>query len=121
MPDIKVFDPPMCCSTGVCGPDEDDIPAQFASALEWAKKQGASVDRYNLAQQPGAFAQDAKVKGLLESDGVDCLPLVFVDGEVLTKAGYPSRSDLAASLGLQAEAASSDSEEKVAASGGCCS
>ena len=119
MPDIKVFDPPMCCSTGVCGPDEDDIPAQFASALEWAKKQGASVDRYNLAQQPSAFAQDAKVKGLLESDGVDCLPLVFVDGEVLTKAGYPSRAEIADKLGLEA-AADSAPEEKAAASGGCC-
>ena len=119
MPDSKVFDPPMCCSTGVCGPDEDDIPAQFASTLEGAKKQGASVDRYNLAQQPGAFAQDAKVKGLLESDGVDCLPLVFLDGEVLSKAGYPSRAELAVKLGLEATADSAG-EEKVAASGGCC-
>lgn len=121
MPDIKIFDPPMCCSTGVCGPDEDDELAQFASALEWAKKQGASVDRYNLGQQPGAFAQDAKVKGLLESDGVECLPLVFVDGEVLTKAGYPSRAALADKLGLEAASAESAKEEKVAASGGCCS
>ena len=120
MPDIKVFDPPMCCSTGVCGPDEDDELAQFASALEWAKKQGASVDRFNLGQQPGAFAQDAKVKGLLESDGVECLPLVFLDGEVLSKAGYPSRSELADRLGVDATA-DSGSEEKVAASGGCCS
>ena len=118
MPDIKVFDPPMCCSTGVCGPDEDDELAQFASTLEWAKKQGASVDRYNLGQQPGAFAQDTTVKGLIESDGVECLPLVFLDGEVLSKAGYPSRAQLADKLGL--EAADGGSEEKLAASGGCC-
>ena len=118
MPEIKVFDPPMCCSSGVCGPDADDVPAQFAAALDWAQKNGASVDRFNLAQQPGAFATDARVKGMLESEGVDCLPLVFFDGEVMTKAGYPSRSELADKLGLAAPA--SETKDEAAASSGCC-
>lgn len=127
MSDIKVYDPPMCCSSGVCGPDADDELAQFAAALEWARKNGATVDRFNLGQQPGAFAQDARIKGLLESDGMECLPLVVIDGEVLSKGGYPSRSLLADKLGLAAtDSAASSGEcgaqkEKVGASTGCCS
>jgi hypothetical protein len=25
MPKVQVFDPPMCCSTGVCGPEVDPL------------------------------------------------------------------------------------------------
>ena len=127
MPEIKVYDPPMCCSTGVCGPDADDELAQFAAALDWAKKNGAAVDRFNLGQQPGAFAQDATVKGLLESDGIECLPLVFFDGAVLSKGGYPSRSVLAGKLGIEVTAAvPANSTEccgpkEKATPNGCCS
>jgi hypothetical protein len=127
MPEIKVYDPPMCCSTGVCGPDADDELAQFAAALDWAKKNGASVDRFNLGQQPGAFARDATVKGLLESDGIECLPLVFLDGDVLSKGRYPTRSVLADKLGIEATAPGpvestkcSGPKEKVTPNG-CCS
>lgn len=125
---IKVYDSVMCCATGVCGPDADDEPAQFAAALDWAKKNGAVVDRFNLGHQPGEFVQNATVKGLLDSDGVECLPLVFVDGDLLSKGGYPSRAVLADKLGIStAAAAPADSagccgpKEEVAASSGCCS
>ena len=43
MAKLSVYDPPMCCSTGVCGPDGDDQLAQFASALDWARKSGAAA------------------------------------------------------------------------------
>lgn len=128
MPHIKVYDPAMCCSTGVCGPDADDELAQFAAALAWAKKNGAAVDRFNLGHQPGAFAQDATVKGLLESDGVDCLPLVFIDDDLLCKGGYPSRDVLAGKMGIAATMAAPTEtaqccgpREKAAEPDGCCS
>jgi len=128
MSHIKVFDPAMCCSTGVCGPDADDELAQFAAALDWAKKNGAAVDRFNLGHQPGAFAQDGTVRGLLESDGIECLPLVFVDGDLLSKGGYPSRAVLADKLGAaMPERVPADSvkccgpkKEEGAAPSGCC-
>ena len=117
MAKISVYDPPMCCSTGVCGPDEDDIPAMFAAALDWAQKNGAEIERYNLGHQPGAFTDNATVKGLLDSDGMDCLPLVLVDDEVFVKGDYPSRDALGARLGLGDAPAV---ETKATASQGCC-
>lgn len=59
MASVKVFDPAMCCSTGVCGPSVDPKLVRFAADLDWLRSKEAGVERYNLAQQPAAFAADA--------------------------------------------------------------
>jgi len=92
---IQVFDPPMCCSTGVCGPSIDPALIEFAADLEWAREQGVVVQRYNLAQQPEAFAGTKIVKEALANEGDACLPLIVVDGKMVCKGRYPSREMLA--------------------------
>lgn len=99
---VDIYDPAQCCSTGACSPDADDELAQFASSLEWLKERGISVSRYNLGHQPGAFAQNALVKGTLQSNGVGCLPLVLADGAIVSQGRYPTREELASKLGLGA-------------------
>ena len=69
MKTIEVFDPAMCCSTGVCGPAVDPDLARFAGDVEWLKEHGASVRRYNLSQEPMAFAQNAVVARALQDGG----------------------------------------------------
>jgi hypothetical protein len=120
MAKLSVYDPPMCCSTGVCGPDGDDRLAQFASALDWARKSGADVERYDLGHQPGAFATNALVKGLLEKDGMGCLPLVLVDGQVLARGEYPSREAIGARLGLEIRLGAVAAATSGATASGCC-
>jgi hypothetical protein len=39
----------------VCGPEVDGDLVRFAADLDWLKKQGVAVERYNVAQEPGAF------------------------------------------------------------------
>jgi hypothetical protein len=95
MKTIQVYDPPMCCSTGVCGPDVDPDLAQFAALLNRLTASGISVERYGLGQQPMAFVQNPKVKALLESDGTGALPLIFWDGEVVAKGKYPDAAERA--------------------------
>ena len=46
---VEIFDRPLCCETGVCGPDIDPVLPQFASDVDWLKSQGIEVARYNLA------------------------------------------------------------------------
>jgi len=55
MQKIQVFDPPMCCSTGVCGLEVDPALVRFAADLEWLKESGVDVERFNLSQEPAAF------------------------------------------------------------------
>ena len=79
---VQIFDPALCCSTGVCGVDVEQALVSFSADVAWAKEKGARIERFNLAQQPMAFAENASVKGFLERSGQEALPLVLVDGEV---------------------------------------
>ncbi len=97
---LQVFDPPMCCATGVCGPSVDPQLTRFAADLEWLKTQGVAVERFNLAQQAQAFAQDPGVRAALEASGDKALPLIKVDGHIVSQGAYPARSVLAAWAGL---------------------
>jgi AhpD family alkylhydroperoxidase len=93
---LQVFEPPMCCSTGVCGPSVDPVLPRFAADLEWLKSQGVDVERYNLAQQPSKFVETEVVKKTLAATGNKCLPLILVDGQIVSEGTYPSRDELAA-------------------------
>jgi hypothetical protein len=90
MKSIQIYDPAMCCSTGVCGPEVDSVLPQVAGFLHHLKERGVHVERYNLSQQPIAYAQNRAVKELLQSEGVEALPLVFIDGELVLKGAYPN-------------------------------
>ena len=105
MPKMQVFDPAMCCSTGVCGPSVDPTLPRFAADLEWLKSKGVEVERFNLAQQLAAFSGTPKVKQALNSHGTKSLPMILVDGEVKSSGEYPSRADLARFAGVEFESA----------------
>ena len=101
MKQLAVFDPPMCCSTGVCGPNVDPSLVQFASDLDWVAGQGVLVERYNLAQQPQPYAANETVKAALSELGMECLPLILLNGAIVGKGRYPGRVELARLLGLE--------------------
>ncbi len=84
----------MCCSTGVCGTDIDPVLPRFAADLEWLRTQGINIERYNLAQQPGLFVANETVKAALHEEGNGCLPLILVDGQIISRAAYPERAVL---------------------------
>lgn len=100
MTTIRVFDPAMCCSTGVCGLAVDPRLPRFAADLDWLKGRGVSVERFNLGQQPAAFAEDQGVRAALETKGDLALPVVKVNGEIKSSGVYPSREQLASWAGI---------------------
>lgn len=113
MTTIQVFDPALCCSTGVCGVDVDQALVGFSADVDWAKQNGVHIERFNLAQQPMAFAENQLVKGYLERSGEEALPLILVDGEVALAGRYPHRSELVRWAGIAAVEETKPS--------GCCS
>jgi arsenite methyltransferase len=115
---LEVFDPAMCCSTGVCGPSPDPFLPRFSADLDWLSTQGVVVKRYNLAQDPAAFAANEIVKDALTTDGTDCLPLILVNGSPVSKGKYPVRYSLARWVGLPM--ASSSLELPVLTKSDCC-
>lgn len=109
---IQVFDPALCCSTGVCGVDVDQQLIGFSADFDWARQNGAQIERFNLAQQPLVFAENPVVKSFLERSGAEALPLTLVDGEIALAGRYPNRDELARWAGI------AKAEEKPES--GCC-
>ncbi|MGE5492233.1 MAG: arsenite efflux transporter metallochaperone ArsD, partial [Actinomycetota bacterium] len=111
---LEVFDPAMCCSTGVCGVDVDPVLAQFAADLKWVEEQGVAVERHNLGQEPQAFAASPAVVKEMEA-GMDRLPVILVDGHIVATGMYPSRQQLAQKLDIKLTTA----EKPHVKAGGC--
>jgi disulfide oxidoreductase YuzD len=97
---MEIFDPPMCCSSGVCGPKVDKKLVEFSAALAWLRTQGVDVQRYNPAQQYDAFVANAKVVQTINEQGTGCLPLIVVDGEIVSRGAYPQKGELAVWAGV---------------------
>jgi AhpD family alkylhydroperoxidase len=99
MSKVQVFDPPMCCSTGVCGPEVDPALVRFASDLEWLKEKGVEVERFNLSQEPAKFVAHTAVTEAMRGRD-DALPLVLLDGKIVSQGTYLTRDALARLVGL---------------------
>ncbi len=115
MKTLTVYDPAMCCSTGICGTDIDQKLVDFAADLDWLKSEGIEVRRINLSQEPALFAENEQVKNILQNDGVEGLPVILADDELQTSGQYPDRVKLAAMVGVTVQPA-----DPVAATSGCC-
>ena len=121
MPKLEIFDPPMCCSSGVCGPRVDPVLSRFAADVDWLKQQGVDIGRFNPAQEPQAFVANAIVATALAANPDTSLPLILVDGRVVSRGTYPSRKELAGWAGLAAVPASEPARlEPRRCDPGCC-
>jgi SAM-dependent methyltransferase len=99
---VEVFEPALCCNTGVCGEDVDQALVTFSADLDWAAANGGRVQRHNLANDPLTFANNDTVKQFLQLSGSDGLPLVLVDGVTALTGSYPDRAQLARWAGITA-------------------
>lgn len=98
---IEIYDPPMCCSSGLCGPALDPVLVKMNDAVLALKKQGVEVERFNLAQQPKEFMTNKTVAELLHKNGKKILPIIIVNGKVFTTGEYPTYEDLCQALGIE--------------------
>ncbi|MEZ6042891.1 MAG: arsenite efflux transporter metallochaperone ArsD [Planctomycetaceae bacterium] len=122
MKTIRIYDKPMCCSTGICGPQVDPVLPRFAADLETLKNAGHTVERYNLAQQPQAFIENTTIHALISTKGTDVLPVIMVNDQVVSQATYPTLDMLHDWTGDREQG--KDSLPRVSlpiASDGCCS
>ena len=116
---IQVFDPAMCCSTGVCGPEVDIKLVQFAADLDWMKAQDVIVQRHNLSQNPAAFVENEAVKTALTDKGEAALPVILVNGKVAATGRYPDRAELAGWFKLKVTASASAKTDCCCGGGTC--
>lgn len=113
---VSVYDPAMCCTSGVCGPVVDPELQRISQDLRWVGSRGARVERFNLAQEPDAFVRNPRVTGLMQAFGDGALPAVLVGGEVVAHGRYPTREEILVAVAKPADKPAGD---KPSASG-CC-
>jgi hypothetical protein len=110
---LQVFDPPKC-TCGSCGPDMETELARFSDDLEWLKTQGMDVERYNLSDHPDKFSEQECVRNMISIEGDYCLPLILVDGEIVSKRLYLSRNELIRVTGISNASDEKQSEDATA-------
>ncbi|MBK1811081.1 arsenite efflux transporter metallochaperone ArsD [Clostridium sp. YIM B02505] len=123
MKKMIIFDPAMCCSTGVCGPSIDPELLRVSTVLNNLKSRGIIVDRFNLTNNPQAFVDTKVVNQLLNSEGIECLPLTIVDGEVVKTKAYPTNVEFCAMLEVPENYLKLQIKKKTndcGCKGGCC-
>ncbi len=94
---IEIFDPPMCCPTGICGPTIDPVLLDIQESLlkiQQLFNGRTHVERFLLSQQAARFMQNPQVLALLKKEGVAVLPIIAVNGEVTKTRGYPTFQEL---------------------------
>ena len=91
---VDVFDPEMCCSTGLCGPAPDQGLILIEEALERLREEGVEVSRHQLSRDPEAFLANDKVYREILSQGTASLPMVAVDGDLQFTGRYPTYEEL---------------------------
>lgn len=107
MSKLEIFDPAMCCSTGVCGPSVDPELLRVSTIANILNKKGFNVVRHNLSQEPQAFVQNQLVSELLKTKGSEALPITLLDGKIVKSGSYPSKKELAEWLKIEVSELSS--------------
>ncbi len=92
---IEIFDPALCCATGVCGPSVDPELTRISRTIMKLVNEGYDVSRYNLAQEAEYFTEHKGVTELLEKEGPEGLPAIVVDGRLILNGRYPTLSEFA--------------------------
>ncbi len=92
--EVEIFDPPMCCPTGMCGPTIDQTLLDLNEMTMALMAQGVSVARYQMASHPNAFLQNAEVMKLVREKQMEALPITVVHGKVIKVGAYPSMAEV---------------------------
>ena len=96
--DVEIFDPPLCCPTGLCGPVLDTTLVDLADAVTTLTAEGHTVVRHMMTSDPQAFLRNRTVYELIRSRQLEVLPITVIRGEVVKTSAYPTLDELRSAL-----------------------
>ncbi|MDZ7604671.1 MAG: arsenite efflux transporter metallochaperone ArsD [Cyclobacteriaceae bacterium] len=91
---LEIFEPSLCCESGVCGPEPDKVLIDLQNTIQLLKKVGIETKRYAINQAPVVFVQNAVVRDFIKANGPGKLPLVLLDSQIVKSGGYPTINEL---------------------------
>ena len=101
MKKMQIFEPAMCCSTGLCGVGVDPELLRISTVSDNLKKNGVEIERFNLSNSPQEFINNKNINKFINDKGVDELPATVLDGEIVIKGRYPTNDEIEKLLGVQ--------------------
>ncbi|HWR41499.1 MAG TPA: arsenite efflux transporter metallochaperone ArsD [Patescibacteria group bacterium] len=120
MKTMVIYDPAMCCSTGVCGASVDQELLRVATTIDNLKKGGADITRFNLAHQPQAYSDNTLISEQLKQYGPEILPITLVNGAIVKSKIYPSQEEFMQWTGVVLVEASANAAGCCCGPKGCC-
>lgn len=118
MKKMTIYEPALCCSTGLCGPSPDKELMRVSTIVDKLSKNGANITRYNLNSAPNEFVENKKVNDILNEKGDSVLPIILLDDEVVIEGRYPTNEEFYELVLLDGKI---EDKETSSDSGCCCS
>ncbi len=100
MKKMIIFDPAMCCPTGVCGPSVDPDLLRVSRVINRLERNGVIVERHNLTSNPQVFVDNKLINEMLNKEGVEVLPVTLLDGVVVKTKAYPTDEEFCGLLDI---------------------
>jgi len=91
---VEIFEPPMCCPTGLCGPVQDQTLLDLLETVRSLESNGVKVLRYQPGSNPSAFTNNAEVMAAVHARSTAALPITVVNGRVVKSGSYASLEDI---------------------------
>ena len=95
---VEIFDPPLCCSTGVCGPTIDPALLDVNEMVLTLQSEGIPIARYQMASHAQAFVNNREVFRLLREKQLTALPISVVNGRIVKVGAYPTLAEVRAAM-----------------------
>ena len=95
---VEIFEPPMCCPTGLCGPVQDQTLLDLLETVRYMESAGVKVARYQPNTNPTAFTNRAEVMAAVRERSTAALPITVVNGRVVKSGSYASLEEIQEAL-----------------------
>ena len=124
MKEMQIFEPALCCETGVCGASVDPELLRITTVLDRLKKNGIIIKRFNLNRSPMEFVTNQTINTFINQKGVDALPCVMVDGNIVIEGRYPTNEEIMLLAEIPGEKLLPEQKKSAGCccgnNGGCC-
>lgn len=95
---VELYDPPMCCPTGLCGPELDQTLLDVSEMILTLQAEGFPVERYQMTSHPQKFINNDEVMRLVREKEMAALPITCVHRNVIKVGDYPTLAEVKAAL-----------------------
>lgn len=117
---IEIFEPGMCCPSGLCGPSVDLEILRISTVVKMLEKNNVDIKRYNLISNTSEFISNKVINDMIKEKGEQVLPVTIVDGKVEKQGVYPTNDDFTKWTGISVEQSMPKIRRGCCGGGGCC-